>query len=247
MAKVLFKLELNFHKGKKEEIHRCLKQQLGTNENTQAFYSLLSSKTIFGWLKKKIMQIKIFRRIYLWWKRSLFVLQCHSLVKIIIHLLVYSWDLIKDVYFLIFYTNFFPISRNDFHSFGFQVFFILMLSILIPNVLNVFVLLAESPRHLTMKGKIILLCFSMVSQSTIGYAISRLHLTKEKLRKIYGKLPLHQHSENLIQNILKLEEQSQRLVKLQSKLRTNEGIYESSVQAIILLIVLAIHYRFKAF
>ena len=244
-ARIIFNLELHFHKGNKKETHQCLKQHLGTNENTQAFYSLLSTKEYFGWLKKKIMQITFFERLLAFYQNSDFVLKCKNMVKIILHLILYSWDLIKDIYFLIVYAGFFPVSRNDFNTFGFQIFFILMLSILVPIVLNLFVLLLESPAHLTLKGKLILVSFSVVSQSAIGYVIGRVRISKEKILKHYGKWSLHEHSEKLVETISRLEHQSQRLAKLQSKLRSNEGIFESSIQALILLTAIAIHFRYK--
>jgi len=243
-AKMIFKLELQRHKGDEKETHQCLKHHLGTNENTQAFYSLLSTSQYFEWLKKKIMHQKLFERILTFYKSSEFALNCQNILRIILQLILYSWDLIKDVYFLIVYTQFFPVSRNDFNTFGFQIFFLLLLSILVPIVLNLFVLLLESPAHLTLKGKLILVSFSYVSQPAIGYAINRIQLTKGKILKRYRKWSLHEHSENLVETISKLEQQSQQLAKLQSKLRLNEGIFESSIQAIILLIVITIHFRY---
>jgi len=243
-AKIIFELELQFHEGHEKETHQCLKQHIGTNENMQAFYSLITSSENFGRLKKKILHHGFVETILAFYKSSNFALNCQNILKIILQLILYSWDLIKDVYFLIVYAQFFPVSRNDFDTFGFQIFFILLLSILVPIALNLFVLLLESPAHLTLKGKIFLVSFSFVSQPAIGYVINRIKFAKEKILKRYRKLSLHEHSENLVETISKLEQQSQRLAKLKSKLRLNEGIFESSIQALILLLVIAIHFRY---
>ncbi len=118
-----------------------------------------------------------------------------------------------------------------------------MLSILVPIALNLCVILLENPVHLSLKGKLILVSFSGVSQSALGYVISRIRITKENFLKHYGKWSLHEHSEKLVEAISRLEHQSQWLAKLQSKLRSNEVIIESSVQALILLTAIAIHFR----
>jgi hypothetical protein len=153
-------------------------------------------------------------------------------LKIAIQLVFYSWDLIKDIYFLVAYTKFFPISRNPFNSFSFQIFLILLLSILVPVLLNIMVILTEKTAKLTHKGKIILGTFSMLSQPIIAYAKGRLQMLKEK-RPGYWTKPISSLDENL-----------HYLDKLLARLRTNEGIFESSIQAVVLLIAIAFTLRF---
>ncbi len=153
-------------------------------------------------------------------------------LKIALHLGVYSWDLIKDVYFLVAYTKFFPISMNPFNSFSFQIFLILLLSILVPVLLNIVVILTEKTAKLTQKGKLILGTFSLVSQPVISYAKGRLQMQKEKKTGDWTK------------PISKLDENLHYLDKLLARLRTNEGIFESSIQSLVLLIAIALTLRF---
>ncbi len=218
-AKLLFQLELNYHKGDAKQTHECIKNQLGTNEKSEEFYAALKANAFLEMLKDKINRKWSFaNRTYL----SLF----KNILKVIIHLCVYSWDFIKDVYFLMAYTKFFPVSRNPFSSFGFQIFLVLLMSIIIPNVLNLIVILTAK---LSLKGKVILGSFSMLSQPIIAYSQNRLQIQRERET---NKTTL----EEMAERISKLD-------KLQSRLRTHESIFESSIQAIVLLIAIALNFR----
>jgi hypothetical protein len=218
-AKLLFQLELSYHKGVAKQTHECIKNQLGTNENSEEFYAALQANEFLEMLKDKINRKWSFaNRTYV----SLF----KNILKIVAHLILYSWDFIKDVYFIIAYTKFFPVSRNPFISFGFQIFLVLLMSILIPYALNLIVILTAK---LSRKGKLILGSFSMLSQPIIAYSHNRLQIQRE--REANKNI-----SEEMAKSISKLD-------KLQSRLRTNENIFESSIQAIVLLIAIALNFR----
>jgi hypothetical protein len=218
-AKLIFQLELNYHKGDAKLTHECIKNQLGTNEKSEEFYAALQANAFLEMLKDK------FNRKYILGHKTFFTL-FKNILKIVIHLCIYSWDFIKDVYFLIAYTKFFPVSRNPVNSFGFQIFLVLLMSILIPNALNLIVILTAK---LSLKGKVILGSFSMLSQPIIAYTNNRLQIQKEKETR---KNTL----EEMAESISKLD-------KLQSRLRTNESIFESSIQTIVLLIAIALNFR----
>jgi hypothetical protein len=205
--------------------HQCLKKKLGTNEKSEEFYNLLKANVKFEQMKKNILKK------YSFGLEKLGLLIQNTL-KIALHLGVYSWDLIKDVYFLVAYTKFFPISMNPFNSFSFQIFLILLLSILVPVLLNIVVILTEKTAKLTQKGKLILGTFSLVSQPVISYAKGRLQMQKEKKTGDWTK------------PISKLDENLHYLDKLLARLRTNEGIFESSIQSLVLLIAIALTLRF---
>jgi hypothetical protein len=218
-AKLLFQLELNYHKGDARQTHECIKNQLGTNENSEKFYGLLEPSTLIELLQDYI------NRKWSFANKTVFSL-FKNILKIVIHLILYSWDFIKDVYFLIAYTKFFPVSRNPFNSFGFQIFLVLLMSILIPNALNLIVILSTK---LTLRGKVILGSLSMLSQPIIAYTQNRLQI---KMESKTNKNTL----EEMAESISKLD-------KLQSQLRTNESIFESSIQALVLLIAIALNFR----
>ena len=219
-AKLLFQLELNYHKGDARQTHECIKNQLGTNEKAAEFYAALKTKKSF----LKLLKDKINRKLS--FANRAYVSLFKNILKIVIHLFVYSWDFIKDVYFLIAYTKFFPVSRNPFSTFGFQIFLVLLMSIIIPYALNLIVILTAK---LSLKGKLILGSFSMLSQPIIAYTNNRLQIQREK--------ETNKHTlEGMAESISKLD-------KLQSGLRTNESIFESSIQAIVLLIAIALNFR----
>ena len=191
IAETFYHHELNFHRGNHLETHKCLKQNLGTNENTNSFYQLLSKSQSRHWTIRKTLKNSKFNYIFEFWENSILVLFLQTAFKITVQLIVYSWDLMKDIYFLILYNQFFPISRNAFDSFGFQTFFILLLSILIPNVLNFLIILSENSLTLSGKEKLVLILSVFVSQSVIGFAINKIHMLKEKLQM---KLHVNAHS-----------------------------------------------------
>jgi hypothetical protein len=218
-AKLLFELELNYHKGDAKQTHECIKNQLGTNEKSAEFYAALEPSTLIELLQDYINRKGSFAN------KAVFSL-FKNILKIVVHLILYSWDFIKDVYFLITYTKFFPVSRNPFSSFGFQIFLVLLMSILIPYALNLIVILTAK---LSLKGKVILGSFSMLSQPIIAYSQNRLQIERE--RETNKNI-----TEEMTESICKLD-------KLQSRLRTNESIFESSIQAVVLLIAIALNFR----
>jgi hypothetical protein len=218
-AKLLFQLELSYHKGDARLTHECIKNQLGTNEKSAEFYAALQANAVLEMLKDKT------NRKYILGHKKIFSL-FKNILKIVIHLILYSWDFIKDVYFLITYTKFFPVSRNPFSSFGFQIFLVLLMSLIIPNALNLIVILTAK---LSLKGKVILGSFSMLSQPIIAYSQNRLQIQRER-----------ETNKNTLEE---MAESISKLDKLQSRLRTNESIFESSIQAIVLLIAIALNFR----
>jgi hypothetical protein len=218
-AKLLFQLELNYHKGDAKLTHECIKNQLGTNEKSEEFYALVEPSTLIELLQNYI------NRKWSFANKTFFSL-IKNILKIVIHLILYSWDFIKDVYFLIAYTKVFPVSRNPFNSFGFQIFLVLLMSIIIPNALNLIVILTTK---LSLKVKLILGSLSMLSQPIIAYSQNRLQIQRER-----------ETNKNTLEE---MAESISKLDKLQSRLRTNESIFESSIQAIVLLIAIALNFR----
>jgi hypothetical protein len=225
VAKSIFNLELKRHKGDLKQTHHCIKRKLGTNEKSEEFYSLLAANVKFEQMKTNILKK------YSFGLEKLGLLIQNTL-KIALHLAVYSWDFIKDVYFLVAYTKFFPISRNPFNSFSFQIFLILLSSILVPVFLNIIVILTKKTAKLSRRGKIILGSFPMLSQPVIAYAKGRLQMQKEK------------RPGDWTQPISRLDEKLHFLDELQARLRTNEGVFESSIQAVVLIIAIALTFRF---
>ena len=236
-AKYLFKLELEYHNWHTRDAHSCLKRHLGTNENTQKFYAHLGcSREVHGLVNSSLWKniVQIYHLIN---KSSFGVTMMHA-IKLLAQLIAHSWDMIKDVYFLIIYSQFFPISRNSFSTFPFQLFFLLLLSVLLPHLLNIVVLIFESPTYLSRKGKMILIIFASVSHTVLGYAINKIRMTKAKL-----KMASEYQNKKLMKTLKAMDQQSYSLARLQSKLWLNEGVFESTIQALLLLIAIAMRFR----
>ena len=238
IAMILFELELNFHKRNPIKVHECLKRHIETNHFVQKFYSILTLQRHHGLLHGKFSNFDRVHFIQNICRRSLIISTVKMCFKIIAHLILYSWDLIKDVYLLFVYSEFFPLSINSFASFGNQTFLFLLLSILVPNIFNILVLITESSVDLPINGKLLLICFVFVSQSIVGYSINRIQFRKERLQRYCSKSSFEHQQQKMTEGIKVLEQDCFKLNRLQAKLKENENTFESSVQALILLMAI---------
>ena len=82
--------------------------------------------------------------------------------------------------------------------------------------------------------------FVYVSHSSISYVINNIQFVRGKLeQKLSSSITLEMQTET----ITRLEEQEIYLRKLHAMLKNTEGVFESSIQAVILVLTLALHFR----
>ena len=82
--------------------------------------------------------------------------------------------------------------------------------------------------------------FVYVSQSSISYVINKIQFVRGKLeQKLSSSITLEMQTET----ITRLEEQEIYLRKLHAMLKTTEGVFESSIQVIVLVLTVALHFR----
>jgi len=243
IAANLFHLELAFHKRNATEAHLCLKSNLGTDESSKLFYHLLSLRSFKFGAFGAFLRIRVVEIVQDFLRTSSTISFVNMCLKIAFQLFVHSWDLIKDIYLLFVYSEFVRLSIDAFASFGFQTFIILSTSIVIPNILNIVYLVSEKSGFLQTRARLLLIIFAPVSQSVIGYTINRIQFAKKNLQIEYSKFaPEHRH-QMLAESIRTFEKTVYNLSHLQAKLRTNEGTFECSVQALVLIIAIAIILR----
>jgi len=242
-AEAILRAELVFHCSNISEVHLCLKKHLGTNDNSKLFYDSLKirkklSLILFVTVLKERMNHKI--------KSSTAFPVVQFVLSSIFQMVVFSWDLVKDLYFLAYYIHFGQISATNLTSFDSQVLFILILSIVLPNILNMIVLLTVHLASVPSKARKLLICTVYFSVSLTSYALNRINYIKARKERSEEerKLTTSKDGKAQLEFLSKLEEQERELTSLQAKLKINEGIFESSLQTIILLVTVAVSLRY---
>ena len=248
-AKCIFNLELDFHGRNVGEAHACLKKQFGTNSSSQLFYQSL-------WVRKPIQFSKlIFLKKMLNHYKQMAAFQIAKFIfTSILHIIAYSWDLVKDLYFLAYYSHFGQISITNFGSFDSQVLIVLIISVTLPNVLNVLVLLRENLSAVPSKVRRFLMLVVFVSVSVTSYALNKIqYLNGRKQKLSEEQYPSAASRRDLLNSQSKrltskcqsrLQQKECQLRSLHAKLKINEGIFESSIQAIVLMITVAVSLRY---
>ena len=146
-AKALFKLEYHFHSEDESATLICLKENLGTSEITQWFFGLLKPK---NWIKRSFssLQKELKQRFF---KSSTKTKNVSNLIKnytfqrflvvlktqlaVLIQIIFYFLDLIKDSYLLVILYQKVSLLR-PFNSFEIQILFFTSLSIALPQICN---------------------------------------------------------------------------------------------------------------
>ena len=248
-AKTILNAELNFHGRNIGEVHSCLKKHLGTNSAYWLFNKCLRDrKPILEFAKLRFLH-ELMDNFKLTTTFSFGKFIFNSLIQII----VYSWDLVKDLYFLAYYSHFGQISISNFGSFDSQVLIVLIISITLPNLLNVVVLLKENLSTVPCKVRRLLVLIVFLSVSVTNYALNKIQYIKGRNQKSLEKLTSSakgRHSGDSQRESVpltlesKFQNQECQLTSLLAKLKINEGIFESSIQAIVLMITVAVSLRY---
>ena len=215
IAKIILKLEFIFHREDWAQTILCLKNNFGTNKNTQLLISSLKSgsgsipKMDFSKIIKIFQSKKMIKSKYL---TSLCRFTA-TLFKIVFHYL----DLIKDMFLLILISTILDFS-NSFATFGIQIWFLVLLSIALPQ----FILLCTLfwfMIHKQLETKTGLLLSSL---SVLIPAIG-LYLCQKSDRNLHIKFKTNS---------------SLLWLKLYSIFKMIESTFENSIQILILLFVI---------
>jgi hypothetical protein len=141
----IHKIEREIHRGNMKNFHVCIKDILGTNHNTEMFYSLNEELSLKEKLKAYVRTFKhagTWTDFYTNTEASVWINHC---VLGIFRIVLYYIDLIKDIFFVIVYVQYVPISTVHFFSFNNIIFVLLCIIIIVPLFANFVLLLVINP------------------------------------------------------------------------------------------------------
>ena len=120
----------------------------------------------------------------------------------------YYSDFVKDIVFLIILSNFVPWNTRSVFSFAFQINFALLTSLILPQLLNILLIVKNEDLNLSPTFKILLCCFSPVApavavvkmlQEEIHVAVSRFKYLDHFLPGKTGEFTFQHHAAELQQ------------------------------------------------
>jgi hypothetical protein len=238
-AKAFYKLESKYHSDCKESVYTCIKRNFGTNKNTKHLLSLIEKEPVRSNFLKKLLY-KIFFNCL----ETPFVKYVCFILLLCVKLFAYYTDMYKDIYILVKFSNFLPTGGLKWNSYGYQVFIVLIVSVTLPMILNLFAL-TGGQKCFKFQSKIIkfgiLLCSPMVPAIAV-YFISKLsHISQQTIRFHQNnnkkkKIEYSQPIKTLFRNDYSIHQSSSFLVGL----RSNENATEHFIQSIVSIVLVAV-------
>jgi hypothetical protein len=225
LAMSILQLECLYHGNCNIKALICLKKNLGTNETSKTFLSLLHPESDFEKLKNIL--INCVRKISNCLPKKLQVNIKYHLITIC-KITFYYADLIKDTFLLVLlYQKVSPL--RPFSSFEFQLLFFTFLSVVLPQILNGMLLIGYiiSKKVHLMSG-ILFATFSFTTPAVGMYIISMFRTCKEIITDLTTQLYLEQC----------IEKWKFRC----SLLKMNETLIENTIQVSLLIFVVLLKY-----
>ena len=221
LAKIIAKFEFVDHKADLQEMCFCIRSKFGTNDLTKHFFKCLKEEQHSPFLKFKIFISRLPQVTFL--SQSKRIIQGKYFMKSILQITVYYVDFTKDLYL---FSTLLKIVKldNTFFSFEWQIIFLTFISIAVPQLLNILFLSAYviTTKRVTKLPGIMLCFFSLTTPAVVIYIVGKLEAGQ---RLIVSQATWIQW----------------KLWKLRfSLLKMIEIVFESSLQFLILLIVILI-------
>jgi hypothetical protein len=238
-AKTFYKLECKYHSGCKESIYTCIKRNFGTNEHTMNLLSLIEKDPA-----KSNFFKKLFAKLISIFLKTPHVKGVVFILLVCSKLFAYYTDMYKDIYILVDFSKLVPIDSLKWNSFGVQVFNVLIVSLTLPLILNLFAL-AHCKKYFQIQSKLInfgILFFSPMVPAVIVYYISKLNYVSKQIKTLHKKqktlttTDISTSIETLSKNN-NLMDQGSRLL---TELRSNENATEHFIQSLVLIIIIAV-------
>jgi len=203
-ACILFdKMERTVHRGNKLASLTCLKENVGTNTVTMKYFENLEPLGLMNRVKQKVLPARFNKG-----KTS----KTSIIVKIIARgfflIMGYYSDFVKDIVFLIILSYFVPWNSTPVSSFAFQINLALLISLILPQLLNILVIMENEDLNLSPTFKILLCCFSPVApavavvkmlQEEKKVALTRLKYLDYFLSGKSEEVTFQQHAADLLQ------------------------------------------------
>ncbi len=241
LAKLFYSLECKYHNGDIEKVHVCIQRNFATNEKTKHLFKLIRQPPMKSQYFKKFIPKTI---IYL--LGTQFVANVTFLLLVSAKIFAYYADMYKDIYIIIDYSKYFPAGSLIFNSFGFQVFIILIVSVTLSLVVNLFTLYhASACQHLQSKTiKFGFLIVTPIVPAVAVYVSNKLKFASERIKK------LNQNNEKVksasaSQSLITLSKNDELLLQssnILADLRSNENSTEHYIQSLTLFILVTLKF-----
>jgi hypothetical protein len=241
IAKLFYNLECKYHHGKNEDIIICIRRNFGTNENTKLLFALISqpplkSQFLGKWIPKEISNVL----------KTKYIATICFLLLVSPKLFVYYTDVYKDIYVIVKYSKLLPVDNENLNSFGFQVFVILIASVTLPVIVNLFTLQQANkwPYQLSRIIHFGVLILSPVVPALAVYVSSKLHFVSQRIKTFHqnNKNLKTKNSEVSIKTLLQNDHLMQQSSTILSDLRSNENSTEHFIQSLVLILLIALKF-----
>merc|ERR1719312_1675241 len=236
------KLERTVHRGNKLAIQTCLKDNVGTNTVTMKYFDNLEPLGIMHTIKQKVLPARCNKG-----KTSKISMTLKVIARGFFLIMGYYSDFVKDIVFLVILSHFVPWTTTPIFSFAFQVDFLLLISLILPQLLNILVIIKDKDLDLSPTFIILLCCFCPIApavavvkmlQEENNVTVSRFKFLNHFLLGRAGKHTYQQHAAKLLQ----AQHSAEKWKKIYALFKRNEINFENFIQVLVLILLVALRF-----
>jgi len=236
------KLERTVHRGNKLAIQNCLKGNVGTNTVTMKYFDNLEPLGLMHTIKQKLLPARFNKG-----KTSKISMTLKIIARGFFLIMGYYSDFVKDIVFLVILSHFVPWTTTPIFSFAFQVNFLLLISLILPQLLNILVIIKDKDLDLSPTFKIMLCCFCPVApavavvkmlQEENNVTLSRFKFLNHFLPGRTGKHTYQQHAAKLLQ----AQHSAEKWKNIYALFKRNEINFENFIQVLVLILLVALRF-----
>jgi len=245
-VKVYYKFEMKYHDENELNLYKCVKFHLGTSKKTFWFLKLgkmlQSEKTKIHNVKSQLLRFGPIKKLLKVKNIKSVSVTTQNYLLTGIQIVFYFTDLIKDLFLIITIARFVPFSLSSLDSFGFQIFFLLLLSIILPECINAVTMLTSNDLSVCKNSaKIYLACLPPILSALSLYISSRYKSKKDLMyqKKDKNLDDFLSNFQTLRKRLMYLEEKENYWHDISVRMRRNENVFEHTLQVIVLIIFTA--------
>ena len=251
IAKAYYDFEFQYHEENKLHVYKCVKSQLGTDHKSFKFLSLTQiPKSRIEKIKANIINYGPVKMLLKFINKNALAVTTINYLMTVKQITWYFTDLIKDIFLIITITRFVPLSASSWDSFGCQIFFVLLLSTILPEFAHVFTFWKRNYSFLYKiwaSVRILLAALTPILSSVSLYVSSRYKTSKDLINireyfrsKEENEFNFENHFQIVRERVKTLEKKENHWQDISSRMRWSENIFEHTLQAIVLVIFTAL-------
>ena len=234
LAKHFFQLELGHHRGNLKDVLNCLKANLGTTSNLFHLLKLVKEHP------DRRQTISVYQKINRWLQGLNIISVLKFIFLTILKVILYYLDLFKDIFVLVAFSKDFQLNESLFKTFGFQIFALMSLSVILPTLANALVIWKLEPWTKMKAEKIILVLISPILPAAVIYIGAKYGLLKEELIQEYAA-----GCRGIFKVVDKLERGDKLISRcnlLLMEFKSNESSFEQFTQTVTLFCLTALKF-----